>query len=76
MELPVTLPTGYYRLVAYTRYMQNEGEDIFFEKKISVVNPYQPQETRTQPETENHSFKQPNRIKSTHIITVSTDKAS
>lgn len=76
MELPVTLPTGYYRLVAYTRYMQNEGEDIFFEKKISVVNPYQPQETRTQPETENHSFKQPNRIKSNHIITVSTDKAS
>lgn len=34
MELPVTLPTGYYRLVAYTRYMQNEGEDIFFEKRF------------------------------------------
>lgn len=74
MELPVTLPTGYYRLVAYTRYMQNEGEDIFFEKKISVVNPYQPQETRAG--AEKHSFKQPNRIKSNPIITVSTDKAS
>ena len=76
MELPVTLPTVYYRLVAYTRYMQNEGEDIFFEKKISVVNPYQPQETRIQPGTENHSFKLPNRVTPNHIIAVSADKAS
>ncbi|MCD8029477.1 MAG: MG2 domain-containing protein [Bacteroides sp.] len=29
MELPATLSTGNYRLVAYTRYMQNEGEDCF-----------------------------------------------
>ncbi|WP_455633912.1 hypothetical protein [Parabacteroides sp.] len=76
MELPVTLPTGYYRLVAYTRYMQNEGEDVFFEKRITVVNPYLPQETPMQPGTENHSFKLPDRIKSNHTITVSTDKDS
>lgn len=45
-------------------------------KRISVVNPYQPQETRIQPGTENHSFKLPNRVTPNHIIAVSADKAS
>ena len=40
MELPVMLPTGYYRMIAYTRFMRNEGENVFFEKMIAVVNPY------------------------------------
>jgi hypothetical protein len=39
MELPPTLPTGYYRLSAYTRYMRNEGKEAFFEKTIAVINP-------------------------------------
>ena len=44
MELPATLPTGYYRLTAYTRFMLNEGEKVYFEKIIAVVNPYIPQD--------------------------------
>ena len=36
--LPTQLSTGYYRLVAYTRYMQNEGETVYFQKYIGVVN--------------------------------------
>ena len=40
MELPAMLPTGYYRMIAYTRYMRNEGENIFFEKIIGIINPY------------------------------------
>jgi len=47
MELPPMLPTGYYRLIAYTRNMQNEGENVFFEKKIAVVNPYIREEEQT-----------------------------
>ncbi len=39
MLLPSTLPTGYYRLVGYTRYMRNEGAEVYFEKWIGVVNP-------------------------------------
>ena len=39
MELPAMLPTGYYRMIAYTRYMRNESEDVFFEKMIAVINP-------------------------------------
>jgi len=40
MELPVMLPTGYYRLIAYTRYMRNESANAFFEKRICIVNPF------------------------------------
>jgi len=40
IELPVMLPTGYYRLIAYTRFMRNEGEKVFFEKTIAIINPF------------------------------------
>ena len=38
LMLPSQLATGYYRLIAYTRYMQNEGETVYFQKYIGVVN--------------------------------------
>ena len=41
LVLPVDLPTGYYRLIAYTQYMRNEGTDVFFEKIITVINTFQ-----------------------------------
>ena len=41
MSLPVDLPTGFYRLIAYTQYMRNEGEQVFFEKNIGVINTFQ-----------------------------------
>ena len=40
LEMPVDLPTGHYRLIAYTRFMRNEGESVFFEKNIGVVNTF------------------------------------
>ena len=40
MELPVSLPTGYYILKAYTRNMRNEGEPVFFEKTIAIINTF------------------------------------
>ncbi len=45
MELPATLPTGYYRMVAYTRYMQNEGESIYFNKPIAIINTFRTDQT-------------------------------
>ena len=58
MLLPADLTTGYYRLIAYTQYMRNEGVDIFFEKNIAVLNTfqsgYQPAETEPM-EMEHHS---------------------
>lgn len=40
MELSPMLSTGYYRLIAYTRHMRNEGNEVFFEKTIGIINPY------------------------------------
>lgn len=40
LELPVALPTAHYRLVGYTQYMCNEGEEIFFRKEIRVINTF------------------------------------
>ncbi len=38
LSIPGNLPTGYYRLRAYTRYMRNEGSEVFANKLIAVVN--------------------------------------
>lgn len=40
VDVPTTLPTGNYRLIAYTRYMRNEGEDVFFETPLAIVNTF------------------------------------
>lgn len=40
LELSPMLATGYYRLIAYTRFMRNEEKQVFFEKTIGVINPY------------------------------------
>jgi len=40
LELPLNLPTGQYRIVAYTRFMRNEDESVFFEKNIGVINTF------------------------------------
>ncbi len=33
-----TLSTGYYELVAYTNWMRNQGEDLYFRKTVAVIN--------------------------------------
>lgn len=47
IALPTHLTSGNYRLVAYTRYMRNEGEKVFFEKSISVINAFLPDMTQS-----------------------------
>lgn len=38
LSIPEDLPTGYYRLRAYTRYMRNEGSEVFTNRIVAVVN--------------------------------------
>lgn len=38
IELPPNLPTGNYKIVSYTRQMQNEQKPLLFEKNISIYN--------------------------------------
>jgi len=53
MELPATLETGNYRLSAYTRYMRNEGENVFFEKIVTIINPLQNENTAKSTDSDN-----------------------
>lgn len=76
LELPPMLPTGYYRLIAYTRNMRNEGEKVFFEKKIGIINPYIRNERSFKQDEEEITpgFLSETVLKSRDIVSLSTDK--
>lgn len=38
--IPASLNSGHYRLVAYTRWMQNAPADYFYSQNITIVNPF------------------------------------
>lgn len=38
LDIPFSAPSGIYELVAYTRWMRNEGENVFFRKPVAVFN--------------------------------------
>ena len=40
LDLMEDLPEGTYTLRAYTRYMQNQGEEYFFRKTVQVLDPF------------------------------------
>ena len=75
MELPALLPTGYYRMIAYTRFMRNEGEGVFFEKIIAIVNPFHQNNEMYADET-NRSFSFQSIEKSSHSIELSLAKST
>lgn len=39
-ELPLTLNSGFYNFRAYTNWMKNFGAEEFFQKKITIINPF------------------------------------
>ena len=39
--VPTTVPSGNYKLIAYTRWMKNGTINRFFQEDISIINPYQ-----------------------------------
>jgi len=41
LSIPPDIPSGIYQLSAYSRYMRNEGENVFFKKQIAIVNAVQ-----------------------------------
>ena len=71
LEIPVTLPTGNYRLIAYTRNMRNESEHVFFHKMIGIINTFK---TDTEIETDSISRSRVPEIIPTGNITVISDK--
>ena len=39
--IPVTFPSGNYKLIAYTHWMRNAGVSQFYQDDIVIINPYQ-----------------------------------
>lgn len=39
--VPTSVPTGSYRLLAYSEWMKNFGKEHYFQSDIHIVNPYQ-----------------------------------
>ncbi len=44
LSIPLTIPSGIYELSGYTRYMQNEREDVSFKRQIAIINLARPSE--------------------------------
>ncbi|WP_299125941.1 hypothetical protein [uncultured Tenacibaculum sp.] len=40
-RIPIGLPSGNYKIIAYTQWMKNFKDDAFFKEDITIVNPYQ-----------------------------------
>ena len=38
--IPTTVATGMYKLIAYTNWMRNNGDNSFYETDIAIINPY------------------------------------
>lgn len=54
--IPTAIPTGNYTLRAYTNWMKNFSSSLFFEKKISIINPSFSQEENYLTIKENYSI--------------------
>lgn len=39
--IPAGVPSGNYKIIGYTRWMLNKGQDYFFQNDITIINPYQ-----------------------------------
>ena len=58
ISIPQNISSGIYQLSGYTRYMRNEGENVFFQKQIAVVNSAQ-----KNPDPERFEFVKKNELK-------------
>lgn len=38
--IKTSIPSGNYKLIAYTHWMRNEGESAFFQNDITIINPF------------------------------------
>lgn len=54
LYLPDTLKTGYYEIVAFTNYMRNFGEELFFRKQLLIVNRFDQWLDNLNTQAENH----------------------
>jgi hypothetical protein len=64
LDIPTTLPDGEYCLRGYSYYMQNDGEDGLFTKRLRVVNP---RDKRVKSEVSINEERDGKRVVSVHL---------
>jgi hypothetical protein len=52
--IPLSLNSGKYTFRAYTNWMKNDAESSFFEKTITIINPFKNPDTASQKKVEGH----------------------
>tara|TARA_R110002050_G_scaffold56512_1_gene126952 strand:+ start:37843 stop:39588 length:1746 start_codon:yes stop_codon:yes gene_type:complete len=50
------VPSGNYKLLAYTQWMKNWGINVFFQSDISIINPFRSDQNTVLLSSENHSL--------------------
>lgn len=75
ITIPLDVPSGVYELSAYTRYMRNEGEQVFFRRQLAIVNMGMSSENDLIELIENNDEIESSRVEKS-MINVSTDKAN
>ncbi|GAB2534494.1 hypothetical protein [Rufibacter soli] len=55
--LPVTLPSGYYTLRAYTNWMKNFSPEFYFHQQVTIINTFQPLGLRQQKDSSAFSLR-------------------
>ena len=75
MQLPYTLASGMYELVAYTRWMRNEGEAAFFRRKIGIFNSLRYAESKDRIEFVDGDLQAPEEASVTPNMQVKADKS-
>ncbi len=78
--VPTTVPSGNYKLIAYTRWMKNGPMNRFFQEDVAIVNPYQTNQDAVLPDlTEKASMGedlQANTVEEDKRFVLVTDKES
>lgn len=74
ISIPAALSSGVYQLTAYTRYMRNEGDSLFFRKQIAIINAFRssPDDRMEQPDSTYRAVA--TKTGAQHSVSISTDK--
>lgn len=81
--IPASIETGHYKLLGFTKWMLNNGENPFLQKDIVIINPYIPNKfskvkiltdsIKKQLTIQTHKIKKPDNVEQDNGITLATD---
>lgn len=66
--------TGKYKLVCYTSWMQNNTENKYSEKDLTIINPFKPFQNKEESETDKHHFIKDANYSKADAVSLTLDK--